>query len=126
MPDDTPATPATTTVTEDNAYDISKFTKAPFVASYGGTILGGTEGPISITPEFEYEDVSCNQAGGQSIVKILKSIKYRISGTFFSCVSPAGCGRLRRSRISDRNPCRVPGSARDIRRKAPHRTAKRP
>ena len=79
MPDDTPATPATTTVTEDNAYDISKFTKAPFVASYGNTILGGTEGPISINPEFEYEDISCNQAGGQAIVRILKSIKYRIS-----------------------------------------------
>lgn len=83
MPDEeTPATPATTTVTEDNAYDISKFTKAPFVAAYNGTILGGTEGPISITPKIEYEDITCNQAAGKAIARIIKSIKYLITATF--------------------------------------------
>lgn len=71
-----------TTPTESNAYDITKFTKAPFVAAYNGTILGGTEGPISITPEIEYEDITCNQAAGKAIARIIKSIKYRITGTF--------------------------------------------
>lgn len=67
---------------ESAAYDITNFTKAPFACAYNGTVLGGTEGPISINPEIEYEDITCNQAGGKAIARIIKSIKYRITGTF--------------------------------------------
>ena len=67
---------------ESAAYDITNFTKAPFACSYNGTVLGGTEGPISITPEIEYEDITCNQAAGKAIARIIKSIKYRITATF--------------------------------------------
>lgn len=67
---------------ESAAYNITNFTKAPFACSYNGTVLGGTEGPISINPEIEYEDITCNQAGGKAVARIIKSIKYRVTGAF--------------------------------------------
>lgn len=75
MPEDPPATPTT-------VYDVTKFTKNPMAVEFKGTLLGGTDGPVKITPEIETEPVTCNQAGGKSVILRIKSLNYKVTATF--------------------------------------------
>lgn len=68
---------------EENAtYDVTKFVRTPFAVEFGGVMLGGTEGPVNIKPKITTEDVTCNQAGGKIIKRIITGIKYTITAKF--------------------------------------------
>ena len=68
--------------TEAESYSFAAFAHFPCAVKFGEKILGGTNGPVSITPEIEEEEVTCNQAKGKAIAKWVKKFKYRISATF--------------------------------------------
>lgn len=68
--------------TEAESYDISKFIDTPFVVEFDGGILGATEGPPSIKPEITTEDVTCNQAQGRVLKRVIKKITYTITAKF--------------------------------------------
>ena len=69
-------------MTESAAFDITKFVDTPFAVSFGGTVLGGTEGPPSVKPEVVTEDISCNQAPGRVLKRTIKKISYTITAKF--------------------------------------------
>ena len=68
--------------TEAESYSFAAFAHFPCAVKLGDTILGGTNGPVSITPEIEDEEVACNQKKGKAIAKWIKKFKFRISATF--------------------------------------------
>lgn len=63
-------------------YDASAFKINPGAVSFGDTGLGGTSGPVTITPDAEYLDSTCNQAGNQVLARRLLRINYTISAEF--------------------------------------------
>ena len=68
--------------TEAESFDVTKFIDTPFAVSFGGEILGGTEGPPSIKPEYTFEDITCNQAQGRTVKRVLKKVIYVITAKF--------------------------------------------
>lgn len=68
--------------TEAESFDITKFIDTPFAVSFDGVILGGTEGPPSIKPEYTFEDITCNQAQGRTVKRVIKKIAYVITAKF--------------------------------------------
>ena len=67
---------------EAESFDVTKFIDTPFAVSFGGEVLGGTEGAPSIKPEYTFEEISCNQAQGRTVKKIIKKVVYVITAKF--------------------------------------------
>lgn len=63
-------------------YDVNSFKMNPAAVTFGTTALGGTSGPVTITPEVEYYDSTCNQAGNQVLAKRITKISYMINAEF--------------------------------------------
>ncbi len=69
-------------VAENTSYDITKFERTAYAVEFDGVVLGGTDGAVSIKPEVTTEDVTCNQAGGNALKRLITGIKYTISAKF--------------------------------------------
>lgn len=69
-------------VAESTAYDVTKFVKFPVAVEFDSVVLGGTDGPPSIKPEITTEEVTCNQAGGKVLKKLITKIVYKITAKF--------------------------------------------
>lgn len=63
-------------------YDVAEFKITPGAVKLGSVELGGTDGPITITAEYGYYESKCNQAGEQTLRKIITSIKYKVKAKF--------------------------------------------
>jgi|GEM_PF-1880842 hypothetical protein len=66
----------------ENGYNAENFRMKPCAVSFGGTILGGTDGPVTITEEVEYYESKCNQAGNMVLAKRVIAIKTTIKAKF--------------------------------------------
>lgn len=69
-------------VAESTAYDATKFVKTAFAVEFDSVVLGGTDGPVNIKPEITTEEVTCNQAGGKVLKKLITKIVYKITAKF--------------------------------------------
>ena len=57
------------------SFDVTKFKLVAYIASFKGTVLGGTDGPPNIKIEPVYYESKCDQAGDQVLRKILIGYK---------------------------------------------------
>ena len=63
-------------------YDITKFCDKPCPITYGGTLLGGTDGPVKIQREDKTIEVTCNQAQGGTVAERIVEITMTVSAKF--------------------------------------------
>ena len=63
-------------------YDITKFCDKPCSITYGGTLLGGTDGPVKIQREDKTIEVTCNQAQGGTVAERIVEITMTVSAKF--------------------------------------------
>ena len=63
-------------------FDVTKFSDKPCSVTYGGTLLGGTDGPVKIQREDKTIEVTCNQAQGGTVAEKIVEIKMTVSAKF--------------------------------------------
>jgi len=69
-------------ITEAQSFDVTKFSRIPCAIKFGNVILGGTDGPVEIKPVIESDDVTCNQARGRTIKKLVKKAHWEVTAKF--------------------------------------------
>lgn len=66
----------------DKGYNAANFKEAPYAVSYGGAACGGTDGPPTLKVEYKTKDVTCNQAQGRILKKVVLGINYQVTAKF--------------------------------------------
>ena len=63
-------------------FNPANFSSRPCAVTFNSKVLGGTDGPVNISCEEETQEISCNQARGAVLQKIVTRITVTVKARF--------------------------------------------